>query len=285
MTQQVDQEQEYVAPAAPQFADAHDDDGSDEWDPTNAPAYVQLDEEESAELFDGEDLTNDDEAAEWTPEDALLDYTGTLAVWVNEEGGLERAQLVRYWRDRARQQPLESMFEDVFSQLQLEFPGEPEKLPQPKQIDPNIELNGELLDRMDDATAELDERLRQLIENDEGYSQWKGEPVSAKDSRGKVTVTLTMFGQPESVEIDSRAIDELTGSQICRCVIDAYHRARAKYREPEFEAGERFEIAEEYMTIARTVEIAAENGLSYLPRFENSANPERPSDSPQRQER
>lgn len=285
MTQQAEENLEFAAPAAPQFTDPTVDDGPEEWDPTIAPAYVQVEEEESTELFDGEQLAEQDPDAEWTPDDALLDYTGTLAVWVNEDGILQRAQLVRYWRDRVRQQPLEAMFDDIFAQLRDAFPGEPERLPEPHEFDPKIELSSELLQRLDNESDELDERLQQLIDNDEGYSDWQGQSVSAKDARGRVTFTLSMFGQPERVEIEPRALEELTGAQLCRCVIDAHDRARAKYQEPEFVPGERFELAEKFLTISRMVEAAAANGLSYLPKFENLTHPDQPSDSSARQER
>lgn len=256
------EQDELLMPAAPQFSTPEDTSVIvDELDPTLAPAYPNPDDLESDELFDGADLSQEEQ--EWTIADGILDFSGTVRIWTDGTGLLQNAQLSRYWRERTRQMPLELMFEDAFTQMKVAFGAGALPIAGPSQVDDEVSLDANFLSGLRQRSAELSARLAEM-DDDEGISRWEGKEASARDSRGKVQLTVNMYGFPTAVQFDRRWLDDVSGAQVCRSVLEAYQRARANWHEPVFVPGERYQIAGELATISKQIEVAIRNGPSYL---------------------
>lgn len=232
-----------------------DDLEADEMDPTQPPRYG----DEVVEVADGQ---HEDEEQAWTPQDGLVDGTGTVRVWVDDEGHLERVQLARYWREQNRQVPLEELFAEVFLQITVLFAPSLLRLPQPEKIETDELLSSELIAEVTQAMAELDRQAAELETDDSEAAQWHGQSVTGIGEEGRVRLTLNIFGSPVSVDFDDKWLAEAGSAQVHRGVLAAYADARAKFVEPTFVPSEHDRIAVEYLTLSERLQQAGMRGIA-----------------------
>lgn len=231
----------------------------DEMDPTLPPTFGD-DEFEVVETIDG--LEEDPEG--WTLADGFIDGSGTVRLWTDETGRLERVQLARYWRDQIKQSPLELCFAEIFVQLSMLFGGIADPWPEAEETESDDLLSGDLIDRVVEEMAAVDARIAELDELDEGYSVWSGEPVTGSAEEGRVRLTLSITGVPEVVTFEPRWLAEASSAAVCRSVLTAYAEARSKHRPPVHLPGERAQLAAKYHTLAKRLEDAALRGFEGL---------------------
>lgn len=235
------------------------DPASDDLDPTAPPNWFEADH--FVEAVDGEDI---DQEVTWQLSDGFTDDTGTVRLWTDPFGAPQRIVLARYWRDQMKQVSLEEMFADVFLQAAVLLTARPAPLPEARPVESDEQLSSELLERMMSRMAELDSRIAELDEADDGYSMWSGETAVGTAEEGRVRLTLNIVGAPQTVSFDPRWLAEASMGQVSQAVLVAYADARANFTEPVHTPGERAEVAADYLTLAATIEQAAARGLPGL---------------------
>lgn len=237
-----------------------DNPAGDDLDPTRAPNWV----EDEVEVIDAPDGADPEATEAWRLEDGFVDESGTVRLWTDPYGVPQRVGLSRYWRDTIKRVPLADMFAEVFFQAAFLLSGRGAPLPEAKPIEDPEELSPELLQRMVARQNELDVRLAELDESDEGYSVWSGEGATGTAEEGRVSVSINMMGSPESAAFDQKWLGQASAGAVGRAVIAAYQDARTKFTEPVYTPGERDEIASDYLTVTETLVAAATKGMAGL---------------------
>ena len=235
-----------------------EDPAGDDLDPTQ-PTYFGEPAEDVVEAVAGQDPDGDDQV--WDLDQGFVDSTGTVRLFTDENAAPVRVALARYWRDQIKQGPLEQMFEEVFTLAALMLGDTTARVAQANPIEDQAPLTEGLLRQVETRFHEMDERIRELDEADEGYSVLKGENAVGVAADGRIRLTLTIFGLPQSVAFDPKWLTEATMAEVTGGVIAAYRDARAGYSEPVHTPGERELLASEYLTLANRLMQAAARGI------------------------
>lgn len=235
-------------------------------DPMAAPAWSGEDDPEVVETYASLDEDGDDDDADhrWVIGDGYTDLSGTLRVWVDDRGRLERIHLGRYWRNRTGTGSLTDMFADVLSFTALLTPitAEPELDPVPTGLP--TQLTRQFLSDINDRMEGFKKALLTL-DPATGESTWTGSEASGSSESGRVKVTLDLHGRTVGVRIDDKFAANASPTAIGRAVLAAQASAVSRHVPPTCRPGERVKLLAQVSGAHEQIIAALRAGLPGYP--------------------
>jgi DNA-binding protein YbaB len=194
------------------------------------------------------DEENTEIGGTWHFSHGFADSRQAVRIWVDESTRrLERVRVSGRWRERLAGRSLSDAFGEAFFLANIRF-GESRNLEYPEPAAVESDYTGtfeqllEHLAELDDRMAELESRAPENVR----WADFAGEQVRYTGPGGRVTVTLSLAGLTESVELNRDWLASADPGHIADQVLAAHQKAYERYVPPTFVPGEREELAAEF---------------------------------------
>ncbi|EPH05941.1 hypothetical protein HMPREF1531_00589 [Propionibacterium sp. oral taxon 192 str. F0372] len=203
-------------------------------------------------------------AEEWDFSRGFRDGTGSVRIWTDEDGHLEKVWVSANWRKKVKGGPLAQAFLATFFTVNIVCLTGKHTLPFPEPL-PAKPYDGPLswdtLRRAQADHAAVDAKLAELDES-LPPTRWVGDGAVGTDYDGAVKLYVGMFGNPAGVTFEEEWLDgPVRASEIANGVMTAYRDAMSRYVKPYVEFGERELLAREHDQITRSLLATAQNGI------------------------
>ncbi len=215
-------------------------------------------------LRDADEETTDTPSDTWRFSHGFADARQAVRIWVDRESRrLERVRVSPRWRDRLAGRPLADAFGEAFFLANVRFGTEGDlRIPDEEPVD--VEYNG-TFDQLEERFAALTDRFNELEARAPENVRWadfERQRVTASSAGGRVTVTLSLAGLTELVEIDRSWLATAEAGEIGEHVLAAHRRAYERYVPPTFVAGEREELAAEFRYLQAALHSLMSRGIA-----------------------
>lgn len=219
-----------------------------------APQFMQGADEE----------TSDSPPDSWRFSHGFADARQAVRIWVDEESRrLQRVRVSPRWRDRLAGRPLADAFGEAFFLANVRF-GTPGNLEFPDEVPLEVDYTG-TFDQLEERFAALTDRFNEMEARAPENVRWAdfdGERVSASSAGGRVTVTLSLAGLTEFIDLDREWLASAEVGEIADHVLAAHRRAYERYVPPTFVPGEREELAEEFRHLQAALHSLMSKGIA-----------------------
>lgn len=205
-------------------------------DPTDPLAFVPEDEAGAT------DVDADDDA--WGPEQGFPDPTGSVRVWGDSDGTLQKVRISLNWKQRLGGRPMGEAVSIAFMFMNnylhiYETPG----LPEVGDLGP--ELTSEQRAKARARIAAIDGELEALDPQKFPGVIEHWEPAVGSDFQDGVRVELDSTGRPAVARFDRKWLDTANSRELSLGIMSSYRKARAAYRPPVYELDRRGELLAE----------------------------------------
>ena len=195
-----------------------------------------------------------EDAGDWDPEGAVSHPTGAVHVWF-EERQVRHARVSNRWRERIKDQALETVVSDVLLRGQSPQLGWAPEIPDLDEPFPRRSL-ADSLESFAERTLDLDDETRKLGElPDDQVSRTRHEGVEVEGmSRNRaVTVLLSIQGTTKDLVLDDEWLEKARAEEIGNAIVEAHADAYARHTPPTVVLGDHAHLAQERRQLATEI--------------------------------